>query len=119
MINDNYGYAEDRYEYDKSGRKCRETYYGVEGEPRICESAGGYYTEIRWEYNKNGKIHKESYFGKNGKPSIDGEGHIALFYEYDKNGNLRGYSYVHGIKVLGEDGELLLADVVSTFFSLS
>ena len=24
-------------------------------------------------------------------------------YEYDKNGNLRGYSYVHGIKVLGED----------------
>ena len=103
MIHENSGYAEERYEYDSRGRKIREAYHGMYGEPRICKAAGGYYTEKRWEYDEKGKIKKESYFGENGKPSIDGEAHIALFYLYNEKGELRGYKYVHGAKILGEE----------------
>ena len=65
LIIPNYmGYAKVVYEYDKNGNLTSKSYYGVDGEPVLCNDG---YAKVVYEYDKNGNKTSENYYDVNGK----------------------------------------------------
>lgn len=87
------GYARVDYEYDSSGLKIWERYYGDEGK-RVNIPDG--YSAVRYEYDSRGVKNRQTYYDAEDHYAIQADEYYcyAKEYDYDSRGNIVHIRYI-------------------------
>ncbi|GHU76025.1 hypothetical protein AGMMS49992_21010 [Clostridia bacterium] len=103
-IDNQYGYSEVAYAYDKRNNRTQEKYYDAAGAPVLCEKG---YHEVDYQYDSKKVLIAESYLDIDGNPVIPIDKKApTVRYKFDKKGLIIEEQYTdhESNPVLCDDG---------------